>query len=76
MRDQSEGIQAKKLTVTRVRTRQSGQAVPAKQQTFAIPMQYVVEMLTNKLILFNTSSVDTHGDGGEARNVQIASEPL
>lgn len=27
----------------------------------------VVKMLTNKLILFNTSSVDTHGDGGEAR---------
>lgn len=35
------------------------------QQTFAIPMQYVVEMLTNKLILFNTSSLD--GDGGEER---------
>lgn len=74
MRDQSEG--SSQETDCNKGTNKTKWTSCTCQQTFAIPMQYVVEMLTNKLILFNTSSVDTHGDGGEARNVQIASEPL
>ena len=66
MRDTSLEDQAKKLTATTALNKTKSTSCTC-QQTFAIPMQYVVEMLTNKLILFNTSSVDTHGDGGEAR---------